>query len=559
MILLLLFSFFAGIITVLSPCILSILPILLATTTGQQRYKPLGIICGLIISFSCFTLLASSLVQLTGISPDIFRYIAIGMLIFFGLTMLVPPLDAFFTHITSWVSRIGTTVEKSSSVHNDFFNGFIVGIALGLIWTPCAGPVLATITVLAATQGISMTMFFITIAYSSGAALPMLLIMYGGNKLMSTTHSLLPYTKRIKKIGGIVIILTACAMLFNIDVLIQTHVTHYFPSLTIEQHPRINKELEKLKTTHGYHMKTENTHAPELVGITDWINSTPLSLQELRGKVVLLDFWTYSCINCIRTFPYLKKWYQTYKNNGFEIIGIHAPEFAFEKNVNNVQTAVKRFGITYPVALDNNYATWQAYDNHSWPAHYLINQQGMIVSHHFGEGNYQKTENSIRQLLGLSALTEEQKITPQAPITPEIYLGYARAEHYQPGTQLYKDQTHTYKYTIPVTINTVGVDGPWLIKKDCITSQDTCTLTLHFIAHAVYIVMEAPTPQEITVLLDGKPIPEKYYTKDTQPSGVIIVHEARMYEIVNFHDEYKDHVISITMPKAVSVYTFTFG
>src|SRR5581483_2266245 len=332
---------------------------------------------------------------LTGISPDMFRYIAISFLIFFGLTMLIPSLDKLFIRITSWISHMGTTIENKSTTHNDFFNGFIIGIALGLIWTPCAGPILATITVLAATQGISVTMLFITIAYSSGAALPMLLIMYGGNSLIQKTQSLLPYMEYIKKLGGMIIILTACAMLFNIDTIIQTHVTRYFPTLTIEQNPRIIKELEQLKTKHGYHMKAHQTKAPELVGITNWINSTPLSLEQLRGKVVLVDFWTYSCINCIRTLPYLTQWYQIYKNNGFEIIGVHSHEFAFEKNVDKVQSAVKKFGITYPVALDNNYATWQAYDNNSWPAHYLINQEGVMVSHHFGEGNYQETENKI--------------------------------------------------------------------------------------------------------------------------------------------------------------------
>jgi len=559
MILLLLFSFFAGIITILSPCIISLLPILLATTSDQHRYKQFGIIIGLIISFSLFTLGITAIVHITGISPDIFRYIALGIIFFFGLTMVIPSFDTFFTRLTSRISHIGTTLEQTSSQKQNFLSGFILGTALGLVWTPCAGPILATITLLASTKGISLITFLMTLAYTFGAALPMLLIMYGGTTIMQKTHFLIPYTNVIKKIFGFLIIFVALTMAFNKNLQLETYLTRYFPTLSIESHPLIMQELEKLKPKSDYHMNTNNIHAPQLIGLTHWINSKPLSLEELHGKVVLLDFWTYSCINCIRTLPYLKKWYQTYKPYGFEIIGIHTPEFAFEKNVKNVEAAVKKFDLTYPIALDNDYTTWQAYDVHYWPSHYLINQKGMIVSHHFGEGNYKETENNIRKLLGLQSLVEKVEIKQKKLITPEIYLGYERADKYQPGTTIYKDQIHSYEYKTPLNINTIGLQGPWLIKKDCITSENTCTINLHFIAHTVYIVMESPTPQEITILLDGQPVPKKYYTKDMQSTGKIIVHEPRMYEVVNFGDEYHDHVISIIMPKEISIYTFTFG
>ncbi|HWY35490.1 MAG TPA: redoxin family protein, partial [Nitrosopumilaceae archaeon] len=258
--------------------------------------------------------------------------------------------------------------------------------------------------------------------------------------------------------------------------------------------------------------------------------------------------------------PYLKKWYEIYKNNGFEIVGIHTPEFSFEKNITNVRDAVKRFNIIYPVALDNHYATWQAYDNHYWPAHYLVNQHGVIVYHHFGEGNYQETENQIRQLLGLSSLTGAEKQESRVMITPETYLGYARADRYHPDIIIDKNNIKNYQYTSSLPHNYVGLTGMWRVNDDCILSYDNKSkLDLNFTAHAVHLVMESKIPQDITVLLDNKPVKEHNCTKDMVQSGTIKVHEPRMYEIVNCGKNYGNHLLSLEMPKGVTAYVFTFG
>src|SRR5579863_6366163 len=495
MIILLIFAFIAGCITILSPCILSIAPILLAASTEQNHYKPLGIITGLIISFSFFTLSMTAIVQATGISPDIFRYVALSIIILFGLTMIIPPLEQAFTIITSRITQLGNVLqEQATNVKMEFFSGLLLGFALGLIWTPCAGPILATITTLAATNGITFTAIIITFAYSCGAALPMLLLTFGGAKIIKSTASLAPYTHTIRQIFGIIIIVSALAIIFHVDAFIQERIAHFFPNITLENSQLLHKELNMLRSPSRQDPVKEHA-APEITGITDWLNSPPLTLAQLSGKVILIDFWTYTCINCIRTLPHITQWYSAYKDKGLEIIGVHTPEFAFEKNKQHVEDAVKRFNITYPVALDNNYQTWQAYDNHYWPAHYLINQDGMIVKTHFGEGDYVEMENAIRALLNLPSVEKNPTPSPARPqlvegqhITQETYLGFERGDRYNPSLQIQKDKAALYQSTQPLSDDQVDLKGNWTVAKDHIHSEkDDSEIILNFIATQVYL------------------------------------------------------------------------
>lgn len=523
----------AGLITILSPCILSIAPILLATSAQETRYKPLGIITGLIISFSFFTLSMSAIVHATGISPDIFRFIALGTIIFFGLTMIVPWLENKFAIFTSHIARLGSTIEKHAThIRTEFISGFILGIALGLIWTPCAGTILATITAITATEGISLTTILMILSYSIGAAIPMLLITFGGAKIMQSTTKITPYIHTIRQIFGVIIIITALGIIFHVDLFIQEHIAQFFPTITIENSPLVHKELKMLKKNNQSPL--EGTQAPELIGITEWINSKPLTLAELKGKVVLLDFWTYSCINCIRTLPHVTEWYKTYKDKGLEIIGIHTPEFAFEKNKQHVEDAIKRFNITYPVALDNDYQTWRAYDNHYWPAHYLINQDGIVVKTHFGEGNYVEMENAIRALLNIPPCTKTEECAFSKTITPETYLGFERGKQSYPTQPLGDDQ--------------VGLTGKWQVAADHIRSEkDGSEIILNFIANHVYLVAQSDTPQTIAVLIDGK------------KENSVTIHQPKMYEIIDLKDRYGRHTLTLQCPKGINAYVFTFG
>lgn len=562
MILLLFFAFLAGIVTSISPCILPVLPLLLSAGIGKAHHRPLGIIIGLIFSLTFFTLTLTTIVQATGISPDTLRHLAIGLIILFGLTMIFPAFEQFFLRLASPLARLGNRIEGSANqAHTGFSSGLLVGIALGLVWAPCAGPILATITTLVATQSVTWTACIVTLSYSIGTALPMFLIMYGGNKISLSISRLTPYTDSIRKLFGVIMILAALAIAFHLDSALQQIALPYFPTITIEDNELVKKELKILQNKTDSPPLAVGDQAPDFIGITDWINSPGLTVEQLKGKVVLVDFWTYSCINCVRTLPYLKKWYATYKDKGFVIIGIHTPEFEFEKNLDNVKEATKRFAIEYPVALDNKYGTWQNYNNQYWPAHYIIDQQGIIRYIHFGEGHYDDTENMIRSLLGLAPVTQTQETTHSPmPQTPETYLGYKRAQSYAPEILLSPEKTTTYNYSHALAQDKIGLKGDWFVGPECITAKSNdSTVTLHFVGAHVYLVMSAERPTLITVLLDGQPVPPSYYSKDMDSSGKILVEDSRMYEILDLKNNAVDHLLTLQVPDGVSLYAFTFG
>jgi cytochrome c biogenesis protein CcdA/thiol-disulfide isomerase/thioredoxin len=562
MIILLFFALLAGIVTALSPCILPVLPLLLSAGIGQTKYRPLGIIIGLIVSFTLFTLTLTTIVQKTGISPDVLRYLAIGFIIFSGLIMIFPGLEKLYTRLASPLTRLGNRIENSANQTNTgFSSGLIIGIALGLIWAPCAGPILATISALVAIQTVTWQTVLITLAYSIGTALPMLLIMYGASRISSSISALTPYTELIRKLFGVLMILAALAIAFHIDVLFQQIAVKYFPMLTIEDNERVKKELETLQNNTHTSNPVVGGQAPDFIGIIDWINAKPLTLEQLKGKVVLVDFWTYSCINCVRTLPYLKKWYSEYKDKGFVLVGVHTPEFEFEKSFDNVQDAVKRFGIEYPVARDNNFSTWRNYNNRYWPAHYLIDQQGIIRYIHFGEGHYTDTENAIRSLLGLAPIgAPGEKVERVGQQTPETYLGYKRAQQYTSGISLIPEKTSTYDYAHALAPDEVGLKGNWFIASEYITTKsNNAELNLNFIGTHVYLVMAAEKPAYITVLIDGKTVSREYYSKDMDAEGKILVKESRMYAILDLKNNAGRHMLTLRIPEGISLYAFTFG
>lgn len=428
MLILLVFAFMAGVATVLSPCVLPVLPALLAVGSLKGKRRPIGVILGLIGSFAFFTLTLTAIVQATGLSANILRDIAIVVVFLFGLVMIFPVLSNWFAKIASPAADTGSNLESASG-GSGFGSGLLLGAALGLLWTPCAGPILAAISALVATHHVSVGAVSMLIAYSLGAAIPLFLIVYGGQRVLKSTSFLSKHAEGIRQVFGCLMIATALAMAYHWDEYIQQKITESIPPLVVEDNAFVQTELARLR---GVEPKEEapkiqtgkavrlSDHgmAPNFEGITTWINSPPLTIHELHGKVVLIDFWTYSCINCLRTLPYIEKWYADYKDKGLVVVGVHTPEFEFEKDPKNVAAAVKRLGIEYPVAQDNNYGTWYAYQNNYWPAHYLIDQNGEIRFVHFGEGGYVETENAIRELLGMSTVSKPEPVPSRRPISP---------------------------------------------------------------------------------------------------------------------------------------------
>ncbi|MCD8485123.1 cytochrome c biogenesis protein DipZ [Candidatus Woesebacteria bacterium] len=582
MILLVIFAFLAGIVTVLSPCILPVLPIVLSGSVTGGKQRPLGIMTGFVLSFTFFTLFLSTIVRATGISAEVLRNVSIVIIGVFGLFLLFPQAQALFEKLFQQLARF-----SPQQTGDGFGSGLLVGLSLGLLWTPCVGPILAAIISLALSGTVTGSAVFITVAYAVGTALPMTAIIYGGRNLLNRIPWLLNNTARIQRGFGVVMILTALAIFMNWDRQFQTWVLTQFPQygtgLTqFEDIEIIHDQLDRLQPGNQdensapmgkplFEMQG-NTQtlpqlgaAPEIIPGGQWFNSEPLTLQALENenKVVLIDFWTYSCINCIRTLPYLKEWHEKYSDQGLVIIGVHAPEFEFEKDAKNVAEAIADFEIQYPVVQDNDFATWRAYNNRYWPAKYLIDANGVIRYTHFGEGEYAETENAIRELLGeepMATTTTAEQPTRRRQ-TPELYLGYGRASAYVQAEQLRFDATTELSATGTLPEESVELDGSWYLAEEYIlSSENEATLSLNFLASEVFLVLESTAgPQTVQVLLDGKPLPEKYMTADMSEPGVLVVDEARKYDIVDLGEDYGRHTLTLKFAAGIQAFAFTFG
>ena len=363
-----------------------------------------------------------------GLPQDFLRTAAIALLFLLAATLIFPKLAELVERPFYPLTRRRPGADA---------NGFVLGAGLGLVFVPCAGPVLGAITFLSATGAVGLRTIALTLAYAVGAALPMLAIAYGGQRLAGSVGALRTHANTTRQVAGVMLAVTALAITLGVDQRITTVIPNYTGGLQsrIEESKTARNALRGLRTggdARAALVCTESSRAPELRGISAWINTPggrPFTLRQLRGKVVLVDFWTYSCINCIRTFPHLKAWYRAYAKDGLVIVGIHTPEFSFERVGSNVRAATKRFGLRYPVGLDNGYETWSAFHNEYWPAEYLIDKTGVIRHTHFGEGGYGETESLIRRLLGEQASRPRTTVadtTPTEITTPETYLGHAR-------------------------------------------------------------------------------------------------------------------------------------
>jgi len=569
----------AGGLTVLSPCILPILPILLGASAGEDlRHRPFWIVLGLSASFALFGAVFAVFGSLLGLSNALLRDAALVLLFLFGLSLLWPgPWERLGGWIGAWAQGIPGTGRGGAGKGRG--GAILLGASLGLVWAPCAGPILGIILTLAAVQGDFARSLLLMAGYSLGAAVPMLAIGYGGRRLYARIASVGRWGALSRKALGALTIATVVAISFGLDTALLARLpAALFPANDLEQ--RLARARGDRGAPVGGADLARNPEdaplpvlgtMPEFTEITAWLNSPPLTAAGLRGKVVLVDFWTYSCINCIRTFPYLKRWYDQYRSDGFVIVGVHTPEFAFEKDLANVEKAVARFGITYPVALDDRYGTWRAYDNEAWPAHYLFDARGRLREVRIGEGGYAETERSIQALLtearGLSLPGAVEELPANVDFSliesPETYVGYARAQHFSSPEPMARGRTVTYSAPARLGLNDWALRGRWRVSpEEAALAAPGGEILFRFKAPRLNLVMSAPAaPVRAEVLLDGMPIPAALRGADVAPDGTVTIGFSRLYNLVSLPPgERRDHVFGLHFPVGgVHLYAFTFG
>lgn len=585
------FSFLAGVITILSPCILPMLPIILASGINEGRRRPLGVIAGFVVSFTVFTLTLQALVIATGLDPDVLRSLAVVILILFGVSMLVPALRGAFQKL---VGRIGNAASRPRNVgiqrrREGFWGGVPVGMSLGLVWTPCVGPIMASVITLAATQAVDAGAIVLALAYSLGTAVPMFAIMKGGRALVTKFPKLQERGERIQQVFGGVTIGIALLIQFNVDRQIQTAILDALPGYgaavtALEDIEPVRAALDERRSVlappapegvfrqpatgaQPRNVSRSFGAMPDLVASGPWLGSRELASEDLRGRVVLIDFWTYSCINCQRTLPHIRRWHETYGPKGLVVIGVHAPEFAFEREEENVRLAMEQLGVTWPVVLDNSFSQWNAYQNRFWPAKYLVDAEGNVRYFHFGEGAYEDTEMAIQALLyeaGGDVPTVVKRVeTENHAQTPETYLGAARANSHNLSGGFVAGGAGDYLLVEDLEPNTWSLGGTWIVRSQYITPVGgSGNLLLRYNAAEVFLVIELP-PGEAQ---PGSPAPAARLRilVERVDAGETWNYQ-RSVEITN-DGTYKLHswnagegTLRLTVPQGARLYAFTFG
>ena len=574
--LLLVTSFLAGILTVFAPCVLILLPVIVGSSLAEDddkrinRLKPYIISISLGISVLLFTLLLKASTILINVDPQVWKTVSGGIVIILGLSLLFPLLWARLS------ARIGlenssnsllSKVSKKSGV-----SGYILtGAALGPVFSACS-PIYALILATVLPVNLALGLVYMAI-YATGLTLALLAIALGGRRLTKRLNWTAQPGGWFRRSLAILLILVGAAVITGVDKKVQTWVLVHVPLNST----RLEEKLIPTKSNGLSTMPTEDKilfnidkpyQAPELIDIQSWINSRPLTLASLKGKVVLIDFWTYSCINCQRTQPYLNKWYDKYKDNGLVIIGAHAPEFAFEKVPENVRKAVQEANIKYPVALDNNFATWNSYKNQFWPAKYLIDKDGQVRFTHFGEGKYAETEEVIQTLLKESghritgSIDRNSEAPPvKAGQTPETYFGYERGDRFANIAEFEADKTTNYTLKDDLKEHEWALGGNWKIgAKESITSGEKSVLRVKLTAREVYLVMSGPSDKPVTLKLNGQSVTSSANGgSDVDAAGQVHLDGARLYRLIKLPEFSKQGVLDITVPNGTTINAFTFG
>jgi cytochrome c biogenesis protein CcdA/thiol-disulfide isomerase/thioredoxin len=576
-VLLVLFAAVAGAGTALTPCVLPVLPALLAATGSGGRRRPLGVILGLVATFTLAIVALASVIDGVGLPNGTVRTLAVAVLLVFGASLLVPSLAARIEAPLTRLARFGP-----SDRGDGFWSGLLVGGGLGFVYAPCAGPILAAVVSVSATRGASGELVAVALGYAAGSAVVLLLIAYGGRRLLDRLRAA-GRGPAVQRVLGVVMVATAVAVATDLDVRFQTALANDFPSFltnptrSLERSGAVEDRLADLRgparfaeSAHGGDDRRAGLpvlgRAPDFTGTQRWFNTpghAPLGLQGLRGRVVLVDFWTYTCINCIRTLPYLRAWDARYRRKGLTIVGVHTPEFPFERDAGNVERAIGQNGLHYPVAQDNDYATWDAWSNQYWPAKYLIDARGRVRFAHFGEGDYDNTESAIRALLaeagasklGATARARAEVASPELA-TPETYLNYERGQNFDPPL---RPGTGKYAGTGDLPPVHFSLSGTWKVSNDSATAVRDAQIHARVTARKVFLVLGTSDgrPREVQVLLDGRPLPDALAGEDVS-QGNVTVRAQRLYRLVSL-PRVEDRRLTLKLPPGVSGYAFTFG
>ncbi len=591
---LLVLAYLGGILTIVSPCILPVLPFVFARADRPFARSGLPLLGGMAVTFAAVATLAAVAGGWAVDANQYGRAIAMALLALFGLTLIFPRLaDRLMRPLVALGAKLSTSAQSAADVKDaPILSSLLLGVAIGLLWAPCAGPVLGLILTGAALNGANVGTSLLLLAYACGAATSLALALAVGGRVFAAMKRALGAGEWIRRGLGVAVLAAVVAIALGLDTGMLTRLslsnTTALEQALVDRLKPTSKENHAppavmsgpATTTKGkFDARDANLAVeggfPPLSGATEWLNSPPLSPEDLKGKVVLIDFWTYSCINCLRSIPFIRAWAEKYRDHGLVVIGVHTPEFAFERKIGNVRAAVSNLKIEYPVAIDNDYKIWRAFDNEYWPAHYFIDAQGRTRHHHFGEGEYDESERVIQRLLaeagnrdvpgGLVAVNATgAELAPSASDdkSPETYIGYNRADNFASPGGFVEDKSHAYA-AAPLQLNQWSLAGDWTVKGENATLNAAGgRIVYRFHARDLHLVLGPAAdgkPVRFRITIDGA-APGADHGTDDGPDGRGVVGGQRLYQLVRQNGTVADRTFEIEfLDPGVQAYAFTFG
>jgi len=584
--LLYLLAFIGGVLTIVSPCILPVLPFVFARADQPFRRSGLPMLVGMAATFAGVAALATAAGSWIGRANQYGRYVAIVIFAVMGLALLFPGIAELLSRP---FVRLGGKVTQQGDAPPSIGKSLLLGVSTGLLWAPCAGPILGLILTGAAVEGASTRSATLLLAFALGAAASLALALLAGKKVFALMKRSLGAEEWIRRALGVAVLLGVVAIASGWDTGLLTRVSLASTS-SVEQKLVDRFRPASSRSANDAVMASSSASGavlakvaldnegkmPSLNGAISWLNSSPLTTEQLRGKVVLVDFWTYSCINCLRSIPYVEAWAEKYKNDGLVVIGVHTPEFAFEKDPSNVAKAVEDLKITYPIALDSNYAIWKAFKNEYWPAHYFIDANGTIRFHHFGEGNYDESEQVIQQLLkeknanlNVTGYVQVKGAGAEATAdlhdvqSPETYVGYERQQNYASPQEISDDMPAHYSLSPRLNVNQWGLEGNWNVGGEHASLESAPgAVVFRFHARDLHLVLgpgKDGKPIRFRILFDGgAPLDDHGVDVDTNGEGV--VKSYRLYQLIRQKGKVEDRTFEIQfLDPGVQIFAFTFG